>query len=506
MPLSIPLVGLSPGDPTPGNYLEINFAVGEASSGAGVYPVLLLGGMLSTGSATADAMIYGPDTPVQCATESDVIALFGAGSELHRMWRRFTAVNQSTPVYLLAVAEGGGAAAGTATITITGTSAGAGSIRVFVGDEFVDVGFGFGDTPTVIATAVVNAVKTRPHWPVSASNVAGVVTLTTRQKGLRANFVRYFAQVVAPASAGVSVSPTASTAISNGATTDSNVTALATIVAKRFYYIVSAAEDATQLGALMAQVGTQALAITGIRQRVFAGSVDTIANTITITTALNAARAEIVWLAQSDLPPCELAANNAAVYALEEAPLIPRCNFSSYGNDAKTSTNWKVRAPLSGAAPTRSQILAALNAGITPIGVLSAGRTYLVKRCTTRFLNGANPDYRIRDAHKVTICDRYADDLAAKELAQLSGKNVGDDPKKNEEPNPNTVTPRVYKALINRLSRDYAELGLLQRVDEIIGGTIVIRELAPTTRLSAQIPLQPVDILDQTAAQINQVA
>lgn len=505
MPASIPLVGLSPNDPTPGEYAEINFAQGEASLGTGTYGCLMIGGMLSTGSATPDTVIYGPDTPVQMASEADLVALFGNGSELHRKGRRFLAVNTTTPLYAIAVSEGSSPGAATGTITVATTATGAGTLRIYVGDEFVDVGFATGDTPTVIAANAVTAVNGKTWWAVVASAVAGAITLTTKQKGLRANFVRYFAQIK-PGTSGTTVTPTASTLTTGGTVSDSSTTALATILARRFYYISSAAEDATQLGALLSQVNTQALAVTGIRQRVFGGSQDTLANAITISTGLNGARAEVTWLAQSDVPPCELAANAAAVYSLEEAPLQFRCNFSSYGDDAKTSGNWKIKAPLSGAAPTRAQILAALNAGLTPIGVRSAARTYLVKRVTTRFMNGSVVDYRIRDAHKVTVCDRYVDDLLAKAAATMRGKEIANDPQKNEPvPGPTVITPRVVKAAINRLTRDYGELSLLQLVNTIIANTIVIREASPTTRMSAQIPLTPIDILDQVAFQANQV-
>jgi phage tail sheath gpL-like len=503
---SISLVGLSSGDVIPGEYAEINFAQGEASGGAGIYSALLIGGKLASGSATADTVVYGPDTTVSLSSESDAIALFGAGSELHRAWRRFVAINATTPLYALAVSEGTTPGAATGTITLTTTATGAGTLRIYCADESVDVGIAVGDTPTVTAASAVIACNARTHWPVVASAVAGVITLTSKQKGLRANLIRYFAQIK-PGTAGMTVTPTASTLTSGGTVSDSNVTAMATIVARRFYYLVSCAEDATQLGALVSQVGTQALAVTGIRQRIVAGSVDTVSNAIAITTAINSARAEVVWLAGSDVPPCELAAHNAAVYALEEAPLVPRLNFSSYGDDAKTQPNWKVRAPLSGALPTRGQILAALNAGLTPIGVRTSGATYLVKRITARFMSGATVDYRIRDAHKVTVCDRYTDDLIAKAASVLRGKALADDPQKNEPtPGPSVVTPRVVKALINRLTRDYGENDLLQRVAQILLGTIVLRETTPTTRISAQIPLQPIDILDQVAMQVNQVA
>lgn len=503
---SVNLVGFSASDPVPGEYIEVNFAQGDASLANGLYAALLLGNKTSAGSATEDTVVYGPTTPTSLGSEADAIALFGAGSELHRLYRRFVDVNKTTPIYALAVAEGGSAVAATGTVTVATTATGAGTLRVWVGDEFVDTGFVSGDTVTTIAAAAVININARTYWPCTASNVAGVITLLAKQGGTRGNLIRYMAQIL-PTTSGTTVTPLASTAFSGGSVTDSLTAALATILPKSFAYIVPAQADQTNLVALLSQVNTQALATTGIRQRVIAGSLDTVSNAITISTALNGARAEFVWLEQSDLPPGELAANNAAVYMLEEAPEVPRMNFSSYGEDAKTSGNWKVRAPLSGHAPSRAQIAAALNAGITPIGVRATGRTYLVKRCTTRFLNGAALDFRIRDAHKVTVCDRYADALIGRSSAQFRGKQIADDPKKNEpEPNAQTVTPRIVKAMVNRTTRNFGEDGMLQRVGEIIADTVVVRETSPATRMSIQVPLQPIDILDQLAFQVNQVA
>ncbi|MDI3282115.1 hypothetical protein [Polyangium sp. 15x6] len=500
----IVLTGLAANDPVPGEYVEVAFAQGEASLGTGQYYALLIGNLLSTGAGSTNTL-YGPDTAVSMTSEQDAITLFGAGSELHRQVRRFLQVNTTTPLYVIAVAEGDSATAATGTITVTGPATSAGTLRIFIADEFVDVGFVTGDSATTIATSAVTQINAKTHWPVTASNLAGVITLTSKQKGLRANFVRYFAKVIPFSGSGVGVTPTTSTLVTGGTVSDDISTVLTTIVARRFYYIAPAASDSTQLSALLTQINTQALPVNGIRQRMVAASVDTLANTITIVDALNGARAEMVWLQNSDMPPCELSAHNAAVYALEEAPFPPRLNFDFYGD--ADSDQWRIKAPLSGTAPTRSQVYAALNAGVTPIGVRTSGKTYLVKRVTTRYKNGSIVDYRIRDSHKVTICDRFADDLIAKAATQLRGKIIGDDPKKNEPtPGPNVATPRIVKALVDRLSDDYGEDDLLQNVSTIKSQTLVLRDSANKTRMSAKIPLQPVDILDQVAFRVDQVA
>lgn len=502
MPL-INITGFADNDPVPGNYIEVNFAQGPASAGTSSYPILILANKLSTGAGQVDGYIYGPDTTVSLNSEADMIALAGSGSEAHRLYKQVLKVNQSSSVYALFVTESAGSAA-SGTIAVTGTANANATLRVYVQDEFVDVSVVTADSAASVATAVAAAINSKTEWAVTASPSSGNVTVTAKQKGPRGNFIRISARCLT--SCGLTVTPGSQTALSGGTTADSNAAALTTIAGQRFYYIVSAANDATQFGALCTQVDSQAGPITGIRQRAFAGSVDTLANTITLTTAINKARAEVIWQEGSDLTPGELAANCAAVYALNEASFgAQSLNYSGYGNDAVSSASWTIKAPISGAVPTRNQLKSALNSGITPIAVSRGSNTYLVKRVTTRFLNGSNSDYRIRDAHKVTVCDRFADDLLAKYAAQLSRKLIGDDPAPGSFPPPNTVTPRVMQALIAQQVREYAAGGLLKNADKIVATTQVVRENSPTTRMSARIPLDVADILDQVATAIDQV-
>lgn len=507
MSAEITLTGLAANDPVPGNYGEIVFAQGPAAGGSGAYAVMLIGGMLATGSA-AYATIYGPGTPVQMATEADVIALFGSGSELHRMFRRFTAINTTTPLYAIAVQEGTSAAQSTGTITLTGTATSAATLRIWVQDQPIDTGVSTGDTPTTQAANAVININSQTRWPVTATSAAGVITLTSKQKGLRANFIRYFAQI-RPGTSGVTVTPTISTLQSGGTVSDSanQAAALATLLPFRYYYLVSAAEDATQLGALLAQVNAQALPVSGMTQRVVAGSQDTLANCTTIATGLNGARAEVVWLAQSDAPPCELAATQAAIMSLLEASFPPRLNMDGVGNDSQTSGLWPIKAPLSGAAPTRSQIAAALNSGITPIYVSPTGATYVVSRITTRSLNGAVPDYRTRDSHIVTILDLFWDYLKAQEVAQMSGKVIGQNPVANSpDPAPNVCTPAMYRAICIQVLTLFAQNGMLQNLAQIIANMQVQISTVTPTRMTALIPTQPAALLHQTATSIQQVA
>ena len=507
MTTMIPLVGLAANDPVPGNYIAVNFAQGQSAGGSTTYSAVLLGNKLSTGSATNDSVVYGPDTPVQLATETDAVNLFGVGSELHLMWKAFTDVNKSTALYAVCVTESAGSQA-TGRVAVTGLATAPGTLRVTVGTTFVDTGIATGDGYAAIATLVAANINAVVNLPVTASTgTDGVVLLTAKQKGLRGNWIRHSAVVIPSAGVGIVVTPAARTLFTGGTTADSNAAALATISTDRYYYQVSAAEDASQFGALVSQTDSNAAPIVGLRCRAFAGSVDTVGATTTIATGINSARAEIFWSQNSDLTPAQLAANSAAIYSLFETSLGARSslNYDFFGNDAVTSQYWKVPAPIAGTIPSRNTIKSALLNGITPVGV-SKGRTYLVKRVTTRSLQGSTADYRIRDAHKVTVCDQFSDDLLSLISSAFSGKQIGSDPLPGQKVSgAQVVTPSAFKVLIFQLLNSYAEADLVQNVADIKTAVQVVREVTPATRLSARIPLQPVDILDSTATNVDQL-
>lgn len=505
MSASIVLTGLASNDPVPGVYVETNFAQGPAAGGNTARPILVIANKSGGGSATPDTTLYGPDTPVPLQTEADMIALGGPGSEAHRIYRRMASVNKDTAVYWLFVTPSAGTAA-TGTVVIANAATGNTTHQLWVGDEMVETSVASGDAAAAIATAIAASVNSKTHWPVTAAASTGTVTLTAKNPGPRGNEIRFMARFTT--AAGSTTTATTDTALTSGATADSNVTALSTILPRRFYYIVSAAGDATQAGAVSSQVNLQAAPTIGIRQRCFFGSTDTLANVNSVATGLNSARAEVVWSEKSPWTGAELAGYAAAVYALFEAAENPRTNFASFGNDNVTTNYWKVPRPrLDSAIPTRNSLKSALNNGVTPIGMNPNSSTFLVNRITTRSLSGAVPDYRIRAAHKVTICDFFADDLQAKAALQNAGKRIANDPPQGVRmPGPQVVTPSVFRGQIVSLLNDYDSNDLLQNLDQIKQGLIVQRETSPSTRMTARVPLQPIDNLEQIAVAVDQVA
>lgn len=511
----IVLAGIAANDPTPNPaIIEVNFAQGSSGGDSSEYEILLLGNKSTDGSATVDTVIYGPDSEVSMQTEADVIALFGPGSELHRMWRKVNKVNKVTTVRALAVtASAGTAASGTIVLATAATANGA--IRVWVGDEFVDTSVATGDAVDTIGAAVAASINTKTHWPVTAAynSSTDTITITAKVKGPRGNEIRFQAATVG--SIGTTLTGGATdTALTSGATSDDNTAALATILADRYFYIVSAASSeasGAQLGALVTQVNLQAGATTGIRQGVFAAFNGTLANGIALAIGRNAARCELVWQKNSDWTCAELAANAAALFALLETKPKPRTNYCNFGSRAADQDLWLVPAPRDASAhPTAADIKSALNNGLSPIAVTrKGGRTRLVNRVTTRSLNGAQQDYRIRPAHKRTICDFFADDLGAVINERFGSSKIGDDVPNGTPPlGSEFVTPDRMKGAVVGVISTYDSNGNWDPAGAVRmkANLLVQRQVSNRARMGVRIDAEPVENFEQGLIQINQVA
>jgi len=514
--MSIEVTGIPANYATPGDFMQLSFGVGQAGIGTGQYAALLIGNMTSSGSATHSTVVYGPSSTVPMQSETDVIALFGPGSELHRMWRRFRRVNTTTPLYAIATSDSGGTASSTTIVLATNATANA-TLRVWHGDDVCDSTIVSGDTPTTAGDKLVIAINNKTEWPFTAANATGTVTLTSKCKTPRANELRVKAAIVLPTGTiAMTVTPNdTSTAFTSGATEDSWTTALATILPTRYYYIVSPSTNlsGTNFDDLVTQVLSQALPATGIRQRVIAASVDTQANasTVAANSGINNPRVQISQLYKSEWTAGEMAAQKAAVLATFEG-VRWSYNFRDFGKgtvgDVDTNQFWKINAPFTQSAwPTATSIETGLNNGIEPIGVVSStGGTYETWSTTTKHKNGTNFDYRARSSHVVSVLDRWADELGQAAAERFGAKSLIDDPKNGEPvPDPNVVYPRLIKNLIFEKLNKYANV-YFKNVEVIKAAVDVQRDTDNNNRLGWRIPARVVDLLLQNVISIEDVS
>lgn len=513
--MSIEVVGVPAGYATPGDYLQINFGVGPAASGSGEYAILIVGNKTSDGSATVDSVVYGPSSTPALQSEADMIALAGAGSEAHRMYRRIRKINKTTPVYAIFPTESAGANA-TGTLALAGGASANCTFRVWCGDDFADTPVATGNTNAVVGAAAVIQCNNKTEWPVTFAGTT-TLTATAKQKGPRGNEIRIRAAFInADGTIGLSVTPNnTSTALTSGATSDTWTTALATLLPGRYYYIVSPSNDVAgaTFDDLVTQVLTQALPATGIRQRVITGHVGTQANasTVAATSTINTPRAQVWWHENSEWTAGEIAAEKAAQLAMLE-DMDPAYNTRDFGKGTVGSLDTSSLSYLPAQYDqskwaTATSVETALKNGVSPIASRQDGGTHIVWSITSKHKNGSNFDYRSRSTHIVSVLDRFADELIAAYAAELGAKKIIDDPQPGEQIlAPNVASPRTIKALVYRLVDEYGRRGLFKNVDTIKNEIEVVRDENNLSAVGVRIPARVIDLLLQTKTVVDDVS
>lgn len=491
MPLSLSLTGFPTSNPIPGDYVEVSFGQGEQAGDLTTKKVLIIAPKTSAGTITADTAVEGP-----VMDENTAITLGGAGSPLHRMVMAFLSICKTAPVYVLAPTASAGTSA-TATVTVATTPTGVGVASIFVCCEETSYAFTSSDTVTTIAAGLVAAFNAKTYMPCTAANVSGVITLTAKLPGPEFNTLRVRAKITSGVA--TTITPTASTAFSGGATATSHTTALATILASKYDYIVAFTNDTTQLTAIGTQLTTQALPTNGIRQQCIAAHSTTPAASVTLAQALNNPLISLCNQRAAEEEHYVIAAKVAAVRYLNEVPFAA-FNYDFYGT--KTGNIFPIKRPFSDADLfNQTELQTMLNGGVTPIQGATTGQAYIVRAITTKCLNGAQPDYRTRDVHRVTVAFKYAD-LALIGIAAANYQQCSDElPDGQPEPPAIVATPKRVKARLEQVLFNMRDDGLVDpsKIPTMIAGLQVGLDPGNSARMNIRTPLYAANLLHQTA-------
>jgi hypothetical protein len=209
-----------------------------------------------------------------------------------------------------------------------------------------------------------------------------------------------------------------------------------------------------------------------------------------------------MWQQDAEWEPSTIAAHFAGVRYNKEVD-NPVYNYDFYGK--RVNDIWNVPVPYTtGDYPTRSEISAAISAGLTPVAV-SGNRTYVVRSCT------CSTDVRVRDTSKVTTADKFAADLGARYESQWASANLQDDPSDtNKQVAPTVLTPSKLKALtIVPLYIRYSKNGWLDSAKTLDAGGDVDAcatgiDSVNVTRVNARVPLHVTPHCHQFAALISE--
>ncbi len=213
---------------------------------------LLIGQKLTAGTAPVA-------TPQIVATVAQAKALFGQGSMLARMVEAFRADDAFGELWCIAVADNGAGTAATGTITLTGPATAAGTLNLYIAGQRVQVAVLAADTATTIAAAIVTAITAAADLPVSATNAAGVVTLTCKWKGQTGNDITMVDSFAGQAGGeslptGVTVAYSGTGQLTGGASNPLLTAAISAMGDDEYDYIGHPYTDTTSLDAIDAEL------------------------------------------------------------------------------------------------------------------------------------------------------------------------------------------------------------------------------------------------------------
>lgn len=528
MPINVP--GFASSTKTPGIYLAV--VLGGPGTSAGVAPkkILVMGNIIEsniTGASPTLSVTAGTASAgvaIQVFDESQALTAFGQGSELHLMCAQVFKHYPAATLWAIPIAKAGGASPGSMTITPTNAPTSAWTLRVWIAGRMIECNFTTADTVVTIGTAIATAINAVAKMPVTAqaAAVTGVVTVTAKCPGARNSAIQVRAQLIAGTSvvklaSGGSLSGTmggttialSSSSLSGGTGTDSVTTALAAIAATKYDRIVLAQNDSTNINLVRDQLNSQAGVSTQIRQQAVACSVDTYANSVTLATAVNAARVQIVWHYRSDALPGEVAAATAAARLIGDS--VAGDSLVGEATDEAANLNGMILAGIPvqdniADRPLPTQVESALNNGLTPLVPSNAlpGAVQIVASITSRFIDAQGlPNYSVWKTKIVTVSDFVADDLQSDLFNTYRGFKLAADQtdpiKIQGVATPNAVKARIYSKL-----KGYEEAGKITGVDSLLPLLVVQLDANWNSRLLANIPEMPIPDFDQVAGIVQQ--
>lgn len=500
--MTISLTGIPANIRTPGTRREFIFAAGNSTGFGSDQPVVIIGNKTSAGSETADTL------GTIALDDADVVSRFGRKSEVRWMYRWYTAIDPTAPIYIVAATESGGTAA-TQTITYTTTATGTCTAKVWIMGIEIPFTINSGDDVTTIAANAVLAINAAEEGglPLTATSALGVVTLTTANKGPRFDYYLSRTRAVVPSGNGTTV---AVSAVTSGTTEDDHTTAYS-LIAARFsrVWIVSPKHTTSAptsgdngVGELSTMVSTQALPVNGKSFCAVLGFVGTQAqaSTVATDTDINSPYVYIFAQKNSEWSPGMIAAHNAAVMR-SRFVAYPAANLTNYRNDAAKGTIYQLPAQYDPANYwTSTEIEQLLKDGVTPIAATPTGTAYIARHITSRCRNAQSAaDYRASEGHITPTIFAVWEEIDGR-WSEQKQDNVSNDLEAGKKPMPLTDTPSTLRALIQQVIEEAAGPApfgkypgplLDPSVVDIMKEAVLVEKIAGG--LSARVDLYPVE-------------
>lgn len=453
----------------PGKYTEFNYSLAVRTLPGNLQKLVIAAQKTAAGAIAAL-------TPVDVFSDAEAANYFGRGSIAHLMVRAALQTNPYLALSVIALDDAGAGVFATGTDTIAGTATGTGVLTLNVGDQSVQVAIAVGDTAAIVAAALNAQIAKQPDLPVTAGVVAGVVTLTAKNKGLLGNGIKLSSTITAAGLTSTVV------AMANGATDPTLSTALAVIFAAGHNIICTPYNDSTNLTALRTHLDNVSGSLEQRGAIGVYGHTGTLSQATTLAAGVNSGRITGILVPNAYELSYEVAASYAALIAGEEDPARPLNTLHLKAILANPLANRLGRVEQENA----------LYNGVTPTEVGPGDKVQIVRAITTYTLNATGtPDISLLDLTTIRTLD-YTRKAINERLSlrfprdKLSGRTAR---KVRDE-----VMDVLYKL---------EELEILEAVEANKNGVIVERDSQDPNRLNIRIPADVVNGLHVIASRID---
>lgn len=434
--------------------------------------MLYIGNKLATGTQLQNTLVR-VNNPAEAAT------YFGRGSVLHEMLRSARAVNKQADIWAIAIDDLAGGVQATQTLTITGAATAAGTLALRINGELINVGVTSGDTPTIVATAIVAAVAAFLDGPVTAANAAGVVTFTARHKGVFGNDIdiriNYQTDEFTPA--GLTVVIAAGVA---GTGNPDVATALAAIASERYYSIVTCWSDTTNLDKIKTELAARFGGMDMRTGHLFVGKSGTHGALTSFGTARNNVHETVFGVKAPPQGAYNWSARMAAVVEFNGA-IDPARPF-------KTLEVPGLLGPKKADQFTRAERELLLRDGISTFTVDDDGTVRLEQVITTYQTNPQGID----DVSYLMLNTKWTVDFMrfsfqVDQALAFPRHKLADDGTNFAEGQP-VATPRLIKSVLVATAKKLEQVGILENFATFQKQVYVVRSLTDRNRVNAVIP------------------
>ncbi|GAB3441070.1 phage tail sheath subtilisin-like domain-containing protein [Insolitispirillum peregrinum] len=472
---------------TPGVYVEFDNSKAVQGLALDVTRPLMLGQMLTSGSATALM-------PVRVTSAAQAVRLFGRGSMLAQMVAAWKTANSDSDLWVMPLADNSAGQAASGTITVSGTPTAAGTLALYVAGQRVQVAIAAGQSTATVATAIAAAINADADLIVTASATTTVVTLTCRHKGqvfngldLRLN---YYPGESTPSGLGI-----AFTTVNGGSGNPDLTDALAALGDVQYHHLCSPYADVANLVLLEDEFGSRWDGMRQIEGQVWTATVGSHSSLSTLGASRNSEVLSILGVQGSPTPVWVIAAiyTAVAIKALDNDPARPLQTLVLTG----------MLAPSESLRFTRTERNLLLFDGISTFTVAADGTCAIERAITTYQVNSSGlPDPSYLDVETLatlavlrrTMRSRLAQKFPRHKLAN-DGTNYGIGQA--------IVTPSLLRAELIALAREWETRGWVENIDDFKDQLIVERNADDANRVDAVIPPDLINQLRVFAGQVQ---